>query len=55
MFHIPPVHARFAGMATVMLKFVVLPWERPLTPGTLLVTVRFWEMIPALPKMAIRS
>jgi hypothetical protein len=26
-----------------------LAWERPLTPGTLLVTVRFWEMIPALP------
>jgi hypothetical protein len=36
-------------MATVMLKSCVLAWERPLTPGTLLVTVKFCEMIPALP------
>jgi hypothetical protein len=47
--YIPPVQARFDGIATVILKSSVLAWERPLTPGTLFVTVRFCEMMPALP------
>lgn len=44
-----PVQARLSGMATVMLKSSVLACERPLTPGTLLVTVRFCDMTPVLP------
>lgn len=44
-----PVQARLSGKATVILKSFSLSWERPLTPGTLLVTVRFCDMIPALP------
>lgn len=45
----PPVQFMVAGMVTVMLKSWVLAWEKPLAPGTLLVTVRgVWPVTPRL-------
>lgn len=44
---IPPVQARSVGIVTVMLKSSVLACEKPLAPGTLLVTERLvWPVTP---------
>lgn len=45
----PPVHFIDVGIVTVMLKFADCAWEKPLAPGTLSVTDKFCEMIPAFP------
>lgn len=45
----PPVHFMSVGMVTVMLKSCAKACDRPFTPGTLLVTERFVNAIPALP------
>lgn len=45
----PPVQFRSVGMVTVMLKSWVLAWEKPLVPGTLLVTVS--AVCPVAPRV----
>lgn len=50
----PPVQVKSWGRVTVMLNSVVETWDRPLAPGTLLVTVTPAPlMLPALPTVLL--